>query len=218
MHLNRMQSLEESASDRSARLSFSSRHPPASAHQPNKADVDDHHHHHCASGLLSHFTPFFCNASVTDNVFLHTFGPIGGASIHNLYALLHPKSWQCGIFHYCFAGSISQTLVTGRVAKYEKTRKQKIDTIIHKNGRTAHWKYFSAPPSRPPTAHSTRIDPSRWELWFSPIFHILPLISMISTFCLWFPIFSAPDHYRESNAWWLWLLRRVLPGAKHSNL
>ena len=47
---------------------------------------------------------FFCKASVTDNVLLHTFGPY--ASMHHLYALHHPKTWQCGTFH-------CQTLETG---------------------------------------------------------------------------------------------------------
>ena len=72
-----LQSLGELGSDRSAGLS-SGRHPPGKL---TIADDDDHHHRSCrASRRLSHFTCFFCKASVTDNVSLHTFGPT--ASMH----------------------------------------------------------------------------------------------------------------------------------------
>ena len=67
---NWMQSLEESALDRSAGLF----RPPG---KPTIADDDDHHcRRRRASRLLSHFTCFFRKASVTGNVFLHTFGPM----------------------------------------------------------------------------------------------------------------------------------------------
>ena len=130
---NWMQSLEESALDRSAGLF----RPPG---KPTIADDDDHHcRRRRASRLLSHFTCFFPQSFSDWQCVPAYFWPY--ASMRHLYALQHAKSWQCGTFHSCFPGSINQAKHLAIQCMYESTLTQKMQKIF-KNDVKQHWQYF----------------------------------------------------------------------------